>query len=883
MMSRWTTVAGLPRLLAAALLAAGCSDALSPERPRLGTPVLDVVGGQQGGTLNESGTVLLNRFLTNPHHGDAIVATFFWLGSCNIITSVTDHLSDANQTPVNNQYNPVDCVTSGGIAMATYVATNVQNFPDASSDASQLLVVQANLSTSVQDGGVMLSAYGGVAGVYTQALGGHSSASGSGSTYPTVADPGAIAVNAGGLAYAVTMASPPAGADRPPSPPWHDLATQSDARMISDAEYMVPATTGPVHPTWNWYFSSSSTWLATVLALNSGTPPPPPAPATHLVFSVQPSATTASSTISPPVQVSAKDDAGNTDPSFTGAVTVALGTNPSGGALSGTKTVTAASGVATFSNLSIDKAGNGYTLQATNGSLTGATSAAFNITAPAPPPAGGVALDQCGTTACWNAAFQESGPTLIKGFNPTNPHHGDAIVATFFWVGSCNIIDSVTDVLTTSPYTPVGNKYNLVDNCVTAGGVAMATYVATNVQNFPDPNPDQSTVLAVRASLSTPVSDGGIIISAWSGIQGVYAQALNGHSSASGSGSTYPTVADPGAIAVSAGGLAYAVTMASPPAGADRPPSWTDLVTQSDARMIGDVEYVVPASTGPVHPTWNWYFSSSSTWLATALSLNPAAGSSNQPPVAAFGSSCSVLTCSFTSTSSDPDGSISAYSWTFGDGGTSAVQNPSYTYGAGGTYTVTLTVTDNLGATNSTSHSVTVNRPPVASFTQSCSGDACSFTSTSSDPDGSISAYSWTFGDGGTSTAQNPSHTYATGGTYTAALTVTDNLGATNSTSKSITVTAPHTAPTVNAGPNETNLTGLFYSESATFSDPDNGPWTYRIDWGDGSSTTGSTSSQGTISAGHTYLLLGSYTIKVTVTDSLGASGSDTKSVTFIL
>src|SRR2546428_8820270 len=128
MMSRWTTVAGLPRLLAAALLAAGCSDALSPERPRLGTPVLDVVGGLQGGTLNENGTVLFNRFAPNPHHGDAIVATFFWLGSCNIITSVTDHLSDANQTPVNNPHNPVDCVPFGALAIASYVASNLQSF-----------------------------------------------------------------------------------------------------------------------------------------------------------------------------------------------------------------------------------------------------------------------------------------------------------------------------------------------------------------------------------------------------------------------------------------------------------------------------------------------------------------------------------------------------------------------------------------------------------------------------------------------------------------------------------------------------------------------------------------------------------------------------------
>src|SRR5204863_11538 len=133
----------------------------------------------------------------------------------------------------------------------------------------------------------------------------------------------------------------------------------------------------------------------------------------------------------------------------------------------------------------------------------------------------------------------------------------------------------------------------------------------------------------------------------------------------------------------------------------------------------------------------------------------------NQPPTAAFTSSCTALTCSFTSTSSDPDGSIVAYSWTFGDGATSTAPNPSHPYATGGSYTVTLTVTDNQGATGSTSHSVTVsqpNQPPTAAFTSSCSALTCNFASTSSDPDGSIAAYSWTLGDGATSTAQNPSH-----------------------------------------------------------------------------------------------------------------------------
>src|SRR5229473_3197746 len=139
---------------------------------------------------------------------------------------------------------------------------------------------------------------------------------------------------------------------------------------------------------------------------------------------------------------------------------------------------------------------------------------------------------------------------LIKGFNPTNPHLGDAIVATFLWLGSTNIIDSVTDVLTTTPYTPVGNKYTLVEY-VTAGGISMATYVATNVQNFPDPNTTDSQLLAVQANLSAPVSDGGIMLSAYGGVTAVYAQALGGHRSASGSGST-ATTADPGAIAANA-------------------------------------------------------------------------------------------------------------------------------------------------------------------------------------------------------------------------------------------------------------------------------------------------------------------------------------------
>src|SRR5207249_7891162 len=87
--------------------------------------------------------------------------------------------------------------------------------------------------------------------------------------------------------------------------------------------------------------------------------------ATQLVFSVQPTPTVAGAAITPDVQVTAQDGNGNTATGFTGNVTVAIGTNPSSGALSGTLTHAAVAGVATFAGLSIDKAGTGYTLTAT--------------------------------------------------------------------------------------------------------------------------------------------------------------------------------------------------------------------------------------------------------------------------------------------------------------------------------------------------------------------------------------------------------------------------------------------------------------------------------------------------------------------------------------
>jgi hypothetical protein len=103
--------------------------------------------------------------------------------------------------------------------------------------------------------------------------------------------------------------------------------------------------------------------------------------ATKLIFTVQPSNLVTGGTMAPAVQVEAQDAGNNTVLSFTGDVTMTIGTNPSGGTLSGTVTVSAVAGVATFSTLSLDKSGNGYTLAASAASLTGATSGPFNVSA----------------------------------------------------------------------------------------------------------------------------------------------------------------------------------------------------------------------------------------------------------------------------------------------------------------------------------------------------------------------------------------------------------------------------------------------------------------------------------------------------------------------
>jgi len=188
-------------------------------------------------------------------------------------------------------------------------------------------------------------------------------------------------------------------------------------------------------------------------------------------------------------------------------------------------------------------------------------------------------------------------------------------------------------------------------------------------------------------------------------------------------------------------------------------------------------------------------------------------GPSNTAPTAAFADpSCDQLACTFDGSTSTDDGSIATWSWDFGDansGGenTATGVNPSHSFSAAGTYTVTLTVTDNEGATDDATKQVTVtgapgNQSPVANFTPACSALACTFTNQSTDADGTIVGYSWDFGDDSpAANTPDAQHTYAvtSATTFTVTLTVTDNVGATNSKSVDINV-APAAGLTCNDG-----------------------------------------------------------------------------------
>ncbi len=150
--------------------------------------------------------------------------------------------------------------------------------------------------------------------------------------------------------------------------------------------------------------------------------------------------------------------------------------------------------------------------------------------------------------------------------------------------------------------------------------------------------------------------------------------------------------------------------------------------------------------------------------------------------------------------STDPDGTIVSYVWDFGDGATATGVSATHDYATPGTKTITLTVTDDKGATHTarqTLEAVAPNLSPEAKFLASASDLTVSADGTASkDRDGTIVSYVWNFGDGATATGVSATHDYDTPGTKTITLTVTDDRGATHTARQTLEAVQPAPAVT---------------------------------------------------------------------------------------
>jgi PKD repeat protein len=177
------------------------------------------------------------------------------------------------------------------------------------------------------------------------------------------------------------------------------------------------------------------------------------------------------------------------------------------------------------------------------------------------------------------------------------------------------------------------------------------------------------------------------------------------------------------------------------------------------------------------------------------------------------------------------------------------------------------------------------NRPPVANaggpYT-GAEGAAVTFDgSASADPDGDALTYAWVFGDGGTATGASPVHTYVDNGNFEVVLTVTDVHGASHSATTAAAIENVPPATTLGLSASAVTV-GTNVTASATFTDPGaaDGPWHWELDWGDGTKATGSvTSAASPIAAQRAWTAAGTYTVRVSVTDKDGGTGSAQQSV----
>ena len=227
-------------------------------------------------------------------------------------------------------------------------------------------------------------------------------------------------------------------------------------------------------------------------------------------------------------------------------------------------------------------------------------------------------------------------------------------------------------------------------------------------------------------------------------------------------------------------------------------------------------------------------------------------------------------------------GSIAQYSWDFGDGRTSSGQTTSHAYGTQGTYVARLTISDSFGRTASSVLSISVGAGAqgTADFVFSPTGPLPTqqvfFNASASRPapGRTLTDYRWDFGDGQSGTGVQPSHAYASPGTYNVTLVVTDDVGRVATITKSLTVLSDNPVALITFAPSSpTAGVTIAFSGSSSTAVPGRTITGYSWNFGDG--TTGSG-----VAVSKAYPTPGTRNVTLTVTDNTGKSGSTTIAVT---
>jgi PKD repeat protein len=235
------------------------------------------------------------------------------------------------------------------------------------------------------------------------------------------------------------------------------------------------------------------------------------------------------------------------------------------------------------------------------------------------------------------------------------------------------------------------------------------------------------------------------------------------------------------------------------------------------------------------------------------------------------------------SASSDSDGVVVGYAWNFGDGATASGKVVTHQFQAQGTYTVSLTVTDDRGYTGTTTQAVSVTQSgnPTAEFVFSPSSpkvqDDIIFNASASKAavGRKIVSYDWDFGTGRTGSGITVTKQYGTPATYVVTLVVTDDVGNTGSVSKSVTVQGSSLTASFVYSPTApiTTATTLLFDAGTSVVGQGHSIVSYEWNFGDGVLMSGKQQS-------HRYLGAGTYTVLLTIKDDTGQTATKTETIT---